>query len=155
MEMKQKIFVTIGTAAVAAVAIFGGVALYNGAMSAQTGGVQVSSAATHTSTSVGSNTTYKDGTYTKTVSYYVPHGGSNSITVTLTVSGGAITNLSTNDTYTDSESQRYVSSFENGVSSDANGQLLSSYSPSRIGGASLTTEAFMRALSGVRNDAAA
>lgn len=166
METKQKIFVTIGTAAVVAAAIFGGATLYSG--SAKTGAQSASyssissvassnssSSTLDTSSSATSTGSYKDGTYTKTISYYVPHGGSNSVKVTLTVSGGTITSVSADDTYTDRESGMYISSFESEVSSDAKGQSLASYSPSRIGGASLTTEAFAEAISGIRSDAAA
>lgn len=152
-----------------AVAIFGGASLFNG--SSNTGNTPASSArksssisssststdatASGTSSSAASSGSYKDGTYTKTISYYVPHGGSNSIKVTLTVSGGNITSVTTNDSYTDGESQMYISSFESSVSSDASGQSLASYGPSRIGGASLTTEAFAEAISGIRSDATA
>lgn len=178
METKQKIFVTIGTAAVVAAAIFGGATLFSGSSNTNAGTASSSStvagsqsmtstrgttnssstdttaSSTSTSTTSGSGS-YKDGTYTKTVSYYVPHGGSNSIKVTLVVSGGNITSVTTNDSYTDGESGIYISSFESSVNSDASGQSLASYSPSRIGGASLTTEAFAEAISGIRTDAAA
>lgn len=178
METKQKIFVTIGTAAVVAAAIFGGAALFNGSNStASTGTVSSGAVATTSDSSSSSNTTstsgtdtsssgstsssttasgsYKDGTYTKTVSYYVPHGATNTIKVTLVVSGGVITSATTDKTYYDNESGMYINSFESSVSSDASGQSLASYSPSRIGGASLTTEAFAEAISGIRTDAAA
>lgn len=166
METKQKIFVTIGTAAVVAAAIFGGATLYGGSTKTDAQTARYSSTSSVTSSNSSSSTTdtsssatstgsYKDGTYTKTISYYVPHGGSNSVKVTLTVSGGTITSVSADDTYTDRESGVYISSFESEVSNNAKGQSLASYSPSRIGGASLTTEAFAEAISGIRSDAAA
>lgn len=175
METKQKIFVTIGTAAVVAAAIFGGATLFNGSTAVNNGisssstvassnqssssGSTTSSSATDTSSSASSSTTasgnYKDGTYTKSVSYYVPHGETNTIKVTLVVSGGVITSATTDNTYFDNESGMYISSFESSVNSSASGQSLASYSPSRIGGASLTTEAFAEAVSGIRTDAAA
>lgn len=98
---------------------------------------------------------YKDGTYTNTVSYNVPHGASNSIAVTLVVSGGKISSVKTNSNYSDGQSSYYISSFESSVSSDASGQPLSSYSPSQIGGASLTTYAFSNAIDNIRSQAAA
>lgn len=167
MEAKQKIFVTLGTVAIVATAAIGGLALFKAPQtssaqstsSSQTASSPSASSATSSTTSSGSSTTstgtYKDGTYTNTVSYNVPHGGSNSVAVTLVISGGNITSVKTNDNYTDSQSGYYVSSFESSVSSDATGQSLANYSPSQIGGASLTTYAFSNALDAIRTQAAA
>jgi len=105
------------------------------------------------STTTNSSASYKDGTYTSSTSYQVPHGNTNSIKVTVVVSGGKITSVKTDDSYSDGESERYVSAFESSVSSDANGQSLASYSPSRIGGASLTTEAFANTIETIRSQA--
>lgn len=175
MEAKQKIFVTIGTVAVIAAATIGGLALFKSpetssarttsssnqvatstpSTSIITTPTTTGSASSSTSTPTTSSGGYRDGTYTKTVSYNVPHGGSNSVAVTLVVSGGKITSVKTNDNYSDGESSYYVSSFESSVSSDAAGQSLASYSPSQIGGASLTTYAFSNALDSIRTQAAA
>lgn len=68
---------------------------------------------------------------------------------------GKITAVTTKNSYSDHESGRYVDSFESSFSSDATGESLASYSPSRIGGASLTTHAFADVLDQIRSDAAA
>ena len=49
----------------------------------------------------------------------------------------------------------YISGFESSVNSSASGQSLATYSPSRIGGASLTTAAFDDALDTIRSQAMA
>ena len=170
METPQKIFVAIGTVAVVGLAIFVVFALLGGSTAAaQNPGI--ASASTSTSIAPAQSTTqptansvatgtaasgsYKDGQYTSTQSYYVPHGGSNSITVTLTVANGKISAVTAKDQYSDGESSMYVSGFENEVSADASNQSLSSYSPSRIGGASLTTEAFAQAIDAIKAQATA
>ena len=96
----------------------------------------------------------KDGTYTATATYYVPHG-SNTISATVTVSGGNITSVTANDNYTDGESAMYIDSFESSLSSKAVGMSLASASFSRIGGASLTTEGFNSVLDQIRTQATA
>ena len=171
METPQKIFVAIGTVAVVGLALVGGKVLFGGDTAATQGPTKSSSSSVAPSTSATTQSTnqstgstnaasstasgYKDGQYTATQSYYVPHGVSNSVAVTLTIANGKISAVKTDDQYTDGESSMYVSGFESEVSSDASGQSLSSYSPSRIGGASLTTEAFAQALDTIRSQAAA
>lgn len=115
-----------------------------------------SSSSQDTSTSSATSAAaYKDGTYTAQATYRVPHGDENTISATIVVSGGNITSVKTNDNYSSGESGAYINSFESEVNSDASGQSLASYSPSRIGGASLTTEGFLSVLDTVRNDAKA
>lgn len=169
MEPKQKIFVTIGTVAVIAAASIGGLALFKspeissaqGTMTsssqttASTPATPVVTTPTSTSRSTSSSGTYKDGTYTTTANYRVPHGATNSVTVTLVVSGDKISSVKTDNSYSDGQSSYYISSFNSSVSSDAAGQSLSNYSPSQIGGASLTTYAFSNALDTIRTQAAA
>lgn len=168
MELKQKIFVTIGTVAVLAMAVMGGAALLsnkdtatgsgtgsNGASSSVSLSADTTSSSSASTSGTSSSGSYKDGTYTKTVSYQVPHGYSNSIRVTLVVSGGKITSATTDNSYSDHESGAYIGWFESSVSSDASGQPLASYSPSRIGGASLTTNAFSEAIDAIKTDATA
>lgn len=158
MENSQKIFVAIGTVAIVGLAAFGGKLLLTGGGAASSGAPVVAS---NTSTQLvgqpsASNaaTTYKNGQYTATQGYYVPHGGSNSVVVTLTVNNGSITAVNTVNQSNDRESQLYINDFENAVKANADGQALNSYAPSRIGGASLTTEAFAQALNAIKTEAA-
>lgn len=107
-----------------------------------------------TPTPVAASSGYKDGTYTKTAGYSVPHD-QNSITVTIVVKNGAITSVSDNHDYGSNESSRYISRFDSAISSKVVGQKLGSVSLSRVGGASLTTNGFLSALSAITKDAKA
>ena len=173
MDAKNKIFTVIGSIALIAATATGGYLLLTAptsntiATSSKTQAVTQSTAesATNTpSTSTGESTgaadatttsSYKDGTYTATASYSVPHGEQNSIAAEVTVAAGKIVSVKTTDNYSDHESAMYISGFESSVNSSASGQSLATYSPSRIGGASLTTAAFDDALDTIRSQAMA
>ena len=96
---------------------------------------------------------YKDGTYTASSRYHVPHGGTNTMSATVTIASGRITAVKTNDTYTDGESAMYVDSFDTSANSSVVGTSLANASFSRIGGASLTTSAFDSVLDTIRTQA--
>ncbi|MBC7746874.1 hypothetical protein H7Y40_02750 [Pedobacter sp.] len=115
--------------------------------------VVASSATTTNAASTATN--YKDGTYTATTSYRVPHGSVNSIKVTLTVKAGVITAAKTVNDTSDRESAGYVDSFESNIESAIVGSSLNGASASRVGGASLTSVAFDDALQTIVNDAKA
>lgn len=95
---------------------------------------------------------YKDGTYKASADYRVPHG-SNSITVNLTIKDGVITKVTTSHDYSDRESGMYVDSFDSSISSATVGEKLDDVSFSRVGGASLTTDAFDNAVSQIVTEA--
>lgn len=173
MDAKNKIFTVIGSLALIAATATGGYLLLTApisntiATSSKTQAVTqpTSESATNTQFTSTSESTgaadakttssYKDGTYTATASYSVPHGEQNSIAAEVTVAGGKIVSVKTTDNYSDHESAMYISGFESSVNSSASGQLLATYSPSRIGGASLTTAAFDDALDTIRSQAMA
>lgn len=159
MDNRNKIFAVVGTIAVLATAGVIGIGLFirpdTNTNTSSSSATTTSNSTTSANTSTSSSSSYKDGSYTATVSYMVPHGNQNTLKATVVVSGGKITSVSTTDDYSDRESSMYVNSFENGVSSDATGQSLGSYNPSQIGGASLTTAAFNDAISQIRTQAQA
>lgn len=178
MDRKNKIFTIIGATAFIAAAGIGGLTLFaakDGAtntprastsqpvaatVAPSASSTDVSAAATPDSSSASASSTattsrYKDGSYTASNSYRVPHGGQNTISATVTISGGKITAVKATNDYTDGESAMYTDSFSGAVSSDASGQDIASYSPSHIGGASLTTAAFDNVLDSVRSQATA
>lgn len=95
---------------------------------------------------------YKSGTYTATKSYRVPEGGTNTITATVSISNDKISSVQTQNDYAHRESEQYTSSFASQISSETSGQPITT-SYSRVGGASLTTEAFNQALSDIVNQA--
>ena len=174
MDTKNKVFVVIGSVALIASAAIGGYSLFatqdNTAASTTGTSSQVSTttstpsspASTTNTTTASSSATdstssgsYKDGTYNATVSYSVPHGATNSLKATVTVSNGSITAVSTDDSYSDHESGQWISEFESSLSSSVVGTNLASASFSRIGGASLTTDAFNNALEQIISQATA
>lgn len=100
-----------------------------------------------------SNTdTYKDGTYAKTVNYQSP-GGIESISVTITVSGGTVSNATISQEANNRDSEEYQSSFRKNYQSKVVGKKLSELNLSIVSGASLTTEAFNDGLNDVRSQA--
>jgi uncharacterized protein with FMN-binding domain len=112
----------------------------------------VQSSATATPTAAPSG--YKDGTYSVTIGYSVPHG-QNSLSVKMTLSSGLITDVTATDSYSDYESERYTSGFDSSINSVAVGKSVSSLSVSRLSGASLTSSAFNAALSKIKASAKA
>lgn len=174
MNTATKIIVSIGSIAVIATAGVGGFLLATSnttstpsiagtvsqtttpsTVSATTSVASTSGTSSSSSTSTATSSGYKDGTYTASTSYYVPHGGTNSLSATVTITGGTITAVSTNNNYSDGESGMYIDSFKSSVSSAAVGTSLASANFSRIGGASLTTQAFDSALDQIRSQATA
>jgi uncharacterized protein with FMN-binding domain len=172
MNTQNKVFIVIGTVAILAAAGIGGAVLFATpdtmfpSTSSLTSSSATASIAQSSASSTGSSqssaastasnslvTSYKDGTYTASISYYVPHGGTNSLSTTIVVSGGVITSVKTSNNYTDRESGMYIDDFNSSVASSAEGKQLANYSPSRIGGASLTTSAFDDVLDTIRSQA--
>lgn len=172
MKTRNNIFLAIGSIAIIAASGVGVYALYSSAQTgtsnsglttqsttnsstsgSTTGGTTSNSTTNSTSSTSASN--YKDGTYTASANYSVPHGYQNSISVSITVSNGSITAASATHSTSDRESAEYTDVFDSSLSSKVVGQSLSGASFSRIGGASLTTDGFQTALETVMNEAAA
>jgi uncharacterized protein with FMN-binding domain len=104
------------------------------------------------STGVSPNATFKDGTYTATANYNSP-GGTQSITVKLTVSGGAVTDSSLTQQASAREDEQYEAQFESGYKSQVVGKKLSDINLSSVSGASLTTDGFNSALADIQKQA--
>lgn len=97
--------------------------------------------------------TYKNGTYNSQVSYVVPNG-SNMMYVTLTVDNDFITAVTAgHNPEIPSRSLSFITDFESQIGSAVVGKNLANVSPSRIAGASLTTDGFNAAVTIIRNDA--
>lgn len=95
---------------------------------------------------------YQDGTYSNTVSYYVPKG-SNDLTAKVTVTGGTVTAVSVDHKYSDHQSGMYIDSFDSTLQDAVVGKSIEGLSLGRIGGATLTTQAFDDAITAIRDDA--
>ncbi len=106
------------------------------------------------STNAGSTTTsgYKDGTYSATSSYYVPHS-SETIRVTATVKDGVVTSSSITNSEGDGVSASYQQGFASIYKSYVVGKKINGLSLSRIAGASDTTQGFNDALAQIANQA--
>lgn len=110
------------------------------------------SSATPTNQLSQSSTKYKDGSYTASINYRVPNG-TNTIKVTMSIKNDSVESVKTDSNYSDYESQYYISGFENNIDKTVKGKSLSSLSVGRVGGASLTSNAFNYAIKTIRNEA--
>ncbi len=123
-------------------------------VSASTSGSTATATDNSATNAEDAGTTHVDGTYSSaTKSYSVPHGETNDITVKVTITDGTVANVDVDNSYNDHESASYIARFESGVSAAVKGKKLSTLSIGRIGGASLTTDAFKKALSSVITEA--
>lgn len=157
MKPQDKAFMVIGSTVLIAAAGVTGLYLFGksdktATMPQTTANTTQSVATTPTtstanSSATASNTSYKDGTYTATANYNVPHGYSNVITTSITIKNGVVTSASATHDSSDRESEMYISDFDSALTSAVVGKPVGSLSPSRIGGASLTTYGFDKALS--------
>jgi len=108
-----------------------------------------SSASTATPTS-----SYKDGTYSASSEYYVPHG-QESIKVSVTLSSGTISNVSIQNSEGDRDSALFQEDFASSYKQYVVGKKISSLQLSNIAGASDTTQGFMDAISQIASKAQA
>lgn len=115
------------------------------------------SPSTSTSTTTNdssSTTTYKDGTYTATGSYQTP-GGTESIGVTVTLSGDMITDASVTQNASGGEAEEYQSAFAGGFKSLVVGKKIEDVSLTRVAGSSLTPNGFNNAIAAIESQAKA
>lgn len=97
---------------------------------------------------------FKDGTYSATGTYNTP-GGQESITVSLTVDDGKVTNTSATASGNDNNSKQYQSMFIANYKSQVVGKSLEDISLSRVSGSSLTSGGFNKAVSDIESQAKA
>jgi len=171
MKQQDKVFMIVGSTAVLVAAGITGAWLFGksdttanavtaGSSTVATQNTTAASTVTPTTTtssssSATSSSGYKDGTYKATSSYYVPRGATNSLTASVTISGGKISTVTVNNDFSDQESSMYIDSFVSAVQNAVVGKSVDGLSLGRIGGASLTTQAFDDALATIRTDAKA
>ncbi len=106
------------------------------------------------SSTTASSTSYKDGTYTEIGRYDTP-GGTESITVTATLTSGTISSISVSGSAEGGESEEYQSEFLSGYKFLVIGKSIDSVSLSRVSGSSLTSGGFNSALTKIKTDASA
>jgi uncharacterized protein with FMN-binding domain len=117
--------------------------------------LQSTTASSNTSSTTSSTTTgYKDGTYSATSNYYVPHG-TEDIQVSVTLKDGVITASSITNSESDPDSAQFQESFTSAYKSYVVGKNISGLSLNTISGASDTTQGFNDALSKIASEAQA
>lgn len=98
------------------------------------------------------SSSYRDGTYSATGTYLSP-GGNESISISITLSNGNVTDTSATARATSGASRSYLSDFIYSYKSLIVGKNISSIRLSRVSGASLTTQGFNDALDQIKNQA--
>jgi hypothetical protein len=113
-------------------------------------GSVVTAAATPTTPSVKQNQTK---THKTAVTYEVPEGHSETLYVTVSLTGGEIADISFTENPSNKDSAKYYNGFQKAFSKTSFvGKSVDEISLSRLGGASLTTEAFMNALATIKKE---
>jgi uncharacterized protein with FMN-binding domain len=97
---------------------------------------------------------YADGTYTAEGSYQTPETVE-TISVTLTLADGAVTEVEVTGDPQAPESEQYQGEFIGGIADIVVGQSLDEIQVDRVAGSSLTSGGFNQALEEIRADAAA
>lgn len=95
---------------------------------------------------------YKDGSYTATGTYDSP-GGTEHLTVSVTLQNGVITATSAKSGAGDPEAQEYQNDFLSGYKQLVVGKNISSLSLSRVSGSSLTSQGFNSAINQIKSKA--
>lgn len=113
-----------------------------------------SSGATSSVSSSTASGTYKDGTYTATSSYRVPHG-SESIQVSLTLKDGVVASSSVQNSESNFDSVQFQEEFAAAYKSYVVGKKISGLQLGVVSGASDTTQGFNEALSQIASQAQA
>lgn len=96
------------------------------------------------------NQTIDLATYAASLEYRVPEHRE-SISVSLDLEGTTVKDYSIDYSASPGDSQEYQERFANSISSELVGKDINEISVSRIGGASLTTQAFMDAIEDIKN----
>jgi uncharacterized protein with FMN-binding domain len=121
-------------------------------------GVLAACAPASTSSSASDTTTsasgYTDGSYTADGSYQAP-SGTETITVTLTLSDDAVTAVAVKGHATDPEAVEFQEKFASGIQAAVVGKKVDEINVSRVAGSSLTSSGFNTALASIKSDAAA
>jgi uncharacterized protein with FMN-binding domain len=99
-----------------------------------------------------SNKSYKDGSYTEAGSYVSP-GGTEHISVTLTLASNVITAIKVTTVKADPTATGYEQLFEGGISAATVGKNINTLNIGVVAGSSLTSMGFNRALATIKADA--
>ncbi len=104
------------------------------------------------SSSTTSASPYMNGSYTASIDYMVPKSD-NTITVQMTIDNGTVTAVKATHDYNDRESDFYIANFDSLIQQEVTGKKIDEVSIGRVGGASLTSNAFEDAIATIKNEA--
>ncbi len=121
----------------------------NSSVTAQSSTTPVASEPASNSTNASA---YKNGTYSASIDYMVPKSD-NTITVQMTIDNGKVTAVKTTHDYSDRESDFYIANFDSLIQQEVTGKKIEELSVGRVGGASLTSNAFEDAIATIKNEA--
>lgn len=151
---KREILVTIGVL-LASVLIVGAAAAFKKTKTtAMTNTAATTTSDPATTSTTTTSSTYKDGTYKATGSYDSP-GGTESITISVTLKDDVVTATSATSGANDDNAQEYQSAFIEGYKSLVIGKKINTISLSRVSGSSLTSQGFNNALTKIEAEAQA
>lgn len=97
---------------------------------------------------------YVDGTYTATGSYAIPNGKKEEITVTLTLAGNVVTDVSYTSVPLEKGSEVNQAKFSAGYKAEVVGKNIDEINLTVVNGSSLTPIGFMDALAKIKSEAA-
>lgn len=142
------------TTSKAAFAVLGGLALAGSLAACSTpAATDTGSTAPDDSASTGSGT-YTDGTYTESVDYQAP-SGTETVDVTLTLADGVITEVEVTGHATDPQAKQHQGEFADGIDGVVVGKNIDEIQVDKVGGSSLTSDGFNKAVDLIKADAAA
>lgn len=104
-------------------------------------------------TTTGNKATYKDGTYTAPGTYASP-GGTEKISVTLTLAKNIITAMQVTTVKADPTATGYEAMFEGGITAVTVGKDIATLNVGVVAGSSLTSLGFNQALDAIKANAA-
>lgn len=111
-------------------------------------------AATTADPTTAAASTYQDGTYTATGSYSSP-GGTESVSITLTLTGDVITDATGEGEATGGPSSQYQEKFTQNFAALIVGKDIDEVSLDKVAGSSLTSTGFNEAVQSIKSDALA
>ncbi|GAB3600646.1 FMN-binding protein [Microbacterium tumbae] len=127
----------------------------SGPADAETGSDSAAGTDSTTSTdSTGSSGEYTDGTYTADGQYQTPET-IESISVTLTLEDGVVTDVEVTGDPQARETEQYQGEFIAGIEEEVVGVPIDDLDVSRVGGSSLTSSGFNAAVADIKGQAAA
>jgi uncharacterized protein with FMN-binding domain len=96
---------------------------------------------------------YADGTYTESGSYQAP-SGTEEIEVTVTLVDNVITEVSVEGKARDPQAKQHQGEFIEGIAAEVVGKSIDELDVDKVGGSSLTSKGFTKAINAIKADAA-